>query len=204
MTNEILESSALLYQLDERPFGKTWEEWTTKWWKWFLSMPIDDNPAYDNTGNKAKANQIDPNVWFLAGTTGGTAERTIIIPADKAILLPIINITTSFSENPKLKTEKDLESYVDSHMNNIVKKEAYIDGHTLFISDNHRMRSPLFTFSFPKNNLYRVQEGSTEGIGDGYWLFIKPLAQGMHTVRTFGSCMSGKIRIDVSIKLLVN
>ncbi|HEY7080561.1 MAG TPA: hypothetical protein VH500_12725, partial [Nitrososphaeraceae archaeon] len=179
------------------------EEWTTKWWLWFLSVPIDDNPAYDKTGEKANLNQIDPNVWFLAGTTGGTVERTIIIPANKAILLPIINVTTSSLENPELRTEKELISYVNSRMNDIVKKDAYIDGHALFISDSQRVQSTFFTFSFPKNNLYGVQEGVTEGIGDGYWLFIKPLARGTHTIRTSGACMSGRIKIEVDIKLLV-
>ena len=203
VTQENLRPVSLLFTLKEQPFGRSWEEWATKWWQWFLSMPIDNNPAYDITGEKANVNQPYPNVWFLAGTTGGTAERTITVPVGKAILVPIINITTSYLENPNLRTEGDMAAYVNSHMKDIVKKEASIDGEDLLISDNYRVRCPTFSFFFPKNNIYGVHEGRTKGTGDGYWLFIKPLSRGTHTIRTSGACMSGKIKIDTNIKLII-
>jgi hypothetical protein len=201
VTEELLFS--MIYRLDEQPFGKSWEEWTIKWWQWFLSTPIEDHPAYDKTGGKGGINQIDPNVWFLAGTTGGRAERTITIPTGKAVLLPIINVTTSYSENPSLKTHEEMTSFVNAHMKDIAKKEASIDGEDLLVSEDHRMRSPSFKFSFPSNNIYGAKEGLTTGVGDGYWIFLKPLPAGIHNIRLSGACMSGKIQIDVNIKLLV-
>ena len=193
----------MMYKSDENPFGKSWEEWTTKWWQWFLSIPIEDHPAYDKTGEKAGVNQIDPNVWFLAGTTGGRAERTITIPAGKAILFPVINVTTSYSENPSLKTQEEMTSFVNAHMANIAKKEASIDGEDLIISESYRIQSPSFEFSFPPNNIYGANEGLTKGVGDGYWIFLKPLPAGIHNIRTSGACMSGRIKIDTNIKLIV-
>lgn len=191
------------YRTDEMPFGKSWEEWTTEWWRWFLSTPKENHPAYDKTGEKSGVNQTDQNVWFLAGTTGGRAERTINIPAGKAILLPIINVTTSYSENPELKTEEELASFVDGHMKDIARKEATIDGEKLIISEDHRVRSPPFEFSFPASNVFGAQESVTRGVGDGYWLFLKPSTPGIHSIKTVGACMSGRVQISVDIKLIV-
>jgi hypothetical protein len=203
MTKEI-NLPTMMYRLDEQPFGKSLEEWTTKWWQWFLSIPIENNPAYDNTGEKSGVNQIDPNVWFLAGTTGGGAERTIGIPAGKSVLFPLINVTTSYSENPSLKTEEEMISFVNAHMKDIAKKEISIDGEDLIISDNHRVQSPSFEFFFPANNIYGAREGLTRGVGDGYWIFLKPLSPGIHIIRTSAACMSGRIQIGVNIKLIVD
>lgn len=194
---------SMMYRPDERPFGRSWEEWATKWWQWFLSISIENHPACDKTGEKAGLNQNDPNVWFLAGTTGGSAERAITIPADKAVFFPIINVTTSYLENTSLKTEEDMSSFINAHMRDIAKKEASIDGETLTISEDYRVGSPPFEFSFPANNIYGAQKGVTKGVGDGYWIFLKPLSPGIHYIITSGACMSGKVRINVNIKLIV-
>jgi hypothetical protein len=39
--------------------------------------------------------------------------------------------------------------------------------------------------------------------GDGYWLFLKPssLSCGTHEIHSFGSCLSGRVVIEVHYKL---
>jgi hypothetical protein len=194
---------SLLFQSKERPFGHTWQYWTTRWWQWFLSIPKVDSPAMDTTGKKSSVNQSDPNVWFLASTTGGRVERTVRITSGKALLFPIINVTISNAEDPTLNADTDMISFVKRHMDDIVEKRASIDGEDLFISEKFRVKSPLFEFSFPPNNIFGAQQGPTKGVGDGYWIFMRPLQPGIHNIRTYGSCMSGKIQIGVGIKLIV-
>jgi hypothetical protein len=194
---------SLLFSSKERPFGHTWQYWTTRWWRWFLSIPKVNSPAIDNTGEKSCAEQPDPNVWFLAGTIGGRVERTVRIPSGKAVLFPVINVTISNSEDPTLNTDTDMISFVRRHMDDIVTKQASIDGEDLFISEKFRVQSPPFNFSYPPNNIFEAQEGPTRGVGDGYWIFMRPLQPGKHTIRTSGSCMSGKIQIDAKIHLIV-
>ena len=116
-------------------------------------------------------------------------------------MFPIINVTTSHSENPDLKTQEDMTSFVSAHMANIAKKEANIDGEEIIISEEYRARSPSFEFSFPSNNIYGAKRGLTKGVGDGYWIFLKPLLKSVHNVRTSGECMSGRIKIETNIKL---
>jgi hypothetical protein len=201
--NDVSNRIPAMYSLDEQPFSKSWQEWTTQWWQWFLSIPKENHPAYDDTGERWTINQDDPNVLFLAGTTGGKAERHIAIPAGKAVLFPVINFATSYSEDPSLKTEAEMILHAKTNIDDIVKKEANFDGASLLISEKHRIQSPPFDFSFPTNNIYGVQDGSTRGVGDGYWIFLKPLSPGRHNVRTFGSCLSGRIQIDVNMDLIV-
>jgi hypothetical protein len=202
VTNDINRIPAM-YGLDEQPFGKSWQDWTTQWWQWFLSIPLESSPAYDESGEKWDINQHDPNVVFLAGTTDRKVERIVAIPAGKAVLFPVINFTTSYSEDPRFKTESQMIAHAKSNIDDIVKKDVYIDGNSLLISEKHRVQSPPFDFSFPANNIYGVKDGPSRGVGDGYWIFLKPLRLGRHSIRTSSSCLSGRIQIDVNMELIV-
>ena len=58
-----------VFTRQENPFGKTWEQWTIEWWHWLLSIPKQNNPALDETGENfaVNFNNNDNNVIFLAG-----------------------------------------------------------------------------------------------------------------------------------------
>jgi hypothetical protein len=192
------------YARNEKPFGLAWEEWTGNWWKWFFSMPRMNHPAYDESRREINIAASGKSVLFLAGTVGGSAERTIILPKGKAVLMPVINIGTSYSENVNIRNKEEMLVYIQAHMNDIAKKEAWIDGEKILVTDEQRAQSGLFEFTFPSDNIYGAREGVTQGMGDGYWLFLRPLMPRIHHVITSGACMSGKIQIDVSVKLIVN
>lgn len=194
---------SLLFCSKEQPFGHTWQYWTTRWWRWFLSIPKANSPAINDTEEKSWVNQPDPNVWFLASSIGGSVDRTVKIPSGKAVLFPVINVTISNSEDPTLNTDTDMISFVRRHIDDIVKKQANIDGEDLLISEKFRVQSPPFNFTYPPDNIFGAQEGPTRGVGDGYWIFMRPLQPGKHSIRTYGSCMSGKIQIDAKIRLIV-
>ena len=61
-------------------FGATYGEWSARWWQWALSIPAAVNPILDATGANCARDQVD-DVWFLAGTFGGTVTRSCTIPA---------------------------------------------------------------------------------------------------------------------------
>jgi hypothetical protein len=187
-----------MYSRNDKPYGKSWEEWTSKWWQWLLSIPKESNPGIDTTGEKFDANQNDPDVVFLVGTFGGSAERNYTIYADKSILFPIINFTTSYIEEPFLKTESELKSRAKQDIDDIVNKEAVMDGMKLQDVEKYRVQSPVFDLTYPENNVFELSSGSTRAISDGYWVFLKPLSPGMHDIHAVGSCSSGKTRVDIT------
>ena len=72
----------------------------------------------------------------------------VVLPPNRAVLLPVINFTTSYSEEPALRTEAEMIKHAESNIDDIVKKEATIDGRTLLISENDRygLRPLIFPF----------------------------------------------------------
>jgi hypothetical protein len=198
------EISDLVYSREESPLGRTWAEWTAEWWKWILEIPKPWNPGYDVDGTLSRTtHQKYSDPFFLAGTYGGKACRTIRIEEGKSILLPVINVTTSFAESPDLKTKEELLTYVEENTNDLLNKRAVVDGTEFDKLDNYRVRSDFFTFTFPDNNIYNALPGRTTGISDGYWLFLRPLLAGSHTLYTSGSCLAGRIRIEVQYTIEV-
>src|SRR5262245_30922229 len=77
-------------------FGKTYAEWSVRWWRWLLSQPFDSNPTIDTSGTDCANGQSGP-VWFLAGSPVKSAiTRACDVPAGKAVLFPIINYENDF------------------------------------------------------------------------------------------------------------
>jgi len=175
------------------------------WWQWLLSISRDRNPALDRTGKNFNVNQLDPNVLFLAGVLAGSGsvERTIMMNKGKAILFPIINFITSYAEEPSLKSEEELLFYAKSNIDDIAKKEASINGINFRNIETYRVQSKVFTLIFPEDNVYGLEPGSTIGASDGYWIFLKPLRTGKYDICTIGSCLSGRITINVTLHLEV-
>src|SRR5215212_4006685 len=71
-----------IFPPDSDPYGLTFGNWTTKWSQWAYSIPTENNPLIDDTGENCSQaqNQTGP-VWFLAGTAPGSVERTCTISA---------------------------------------------------------------------------------------------------------------------------
>jgi hypothetical protein len=175
-----------VYSRESKPFGKTWEEWSAIWWQWCSTEPKESNPVADKTGRFCNKNQNNPNVWFLAGTFGGKAERTCTIPAGKAILIPIINDLISYAEYNNLTTESDLRSYAKSDLDEATVYKTTVDDVELQNLENYRVQSHLFSFIILPDASVGVPSGPTFGVSDGYWVFLKPLSIGHHTIHLTG------------------
>jgi hypothetical protein len=92
----------LIYEITDKPFNRTYSDWTAKWWQWAYSMPKDHHPAYDNTGKFCGEKQKDP-VWFFPATFGHPVILYCIVPAVNDILFPILNSECSYIEFPQIK-----------------------------------------------------------------------------------------------------
>jgi hypothetical protein len=188
---------------EDRPYGFSYGEWTTKWWEWALSVPIPVNPVLDNTGQYADQNQHDP-VWFLAGTIGDenkVAHRTCIIPKQQAILFPVINYI--HIRAPSFKTDIELANHVQKDIDDIVVNEAMIDGQKVPI---FRVKSDprIFNLRVREENKLEIPVGSTMASADGYWVFIKSLNIGRHEVYFHGACSGGIRNASARYQIITN
>lgn len=179
-----------VFGINESPYGKTYEEWTKEWWQWLVSIPSDLNPSLDRTGENCDIDQ-GGSVFKLTGTGGGTKEVNCEIPSNMAILFPVIAVECSFVESPALKTETDLHDCATSDQDSVTRLSARINGIEIRDIGKYRLHSGLFNLTFPDNNIFGVQEGQSEAVSDGYWVFLKPLTSGSHLIEfsaTLGEC----------------
>jgi hypothetical protein len=190
-----------LFAPDSRPFGRTYAEWTAKWWQWVLSIAKTENPLVDENGKNCANNQSGP-VWFLAGTLQGQAERSCGIPIDKAILFPVINFEASVAEGDGT-TEEQLAARAKFEMDQITNMRAMISGTNVNELKQYRIQSPPFNVTLPADNVLGLPAQTTKMISEGYWLFLKPLEPGKYDLYSFGSCLAGRIKIGISYHLAI-
>jgi hypothetical protein len=177
--------NTMIFPIDSKPYGLTYSEWAAKWWQWALSIPQDRNPINDQTGKNCSVAQ-QGQVWFLAGTSGGRAERSCTIPQGKAIFLNILTGECNFKENPDIKTAAGLLPCAIA-LNNGGLVSVSIDGTQVQNLEKYRVQSPPFNATFSSKPIYPVTPGPTVVAADGWYLMIKPLSPGKHTIVSKGS-----------------
>ncbi len=177
---------------------KSYNELASQWTNWLVKEPIATNPAFDPDGRFCDRNQ-EGRVWFLASTFEGVADRTCEIPAGKAIFLSLGGAFLSFAPefpaagDPCLQRATTLEK-VRCDVNNDVpvapsisfsvtldgapvedlfafRTQSQPGGFTL----RARTHSFLTDLGFPAGNRFPA-------VADGYFLFLKPLRPGTHTL----------------------
>lgn len=174
-----------VFQTNSRPYGQSYVKWTENWWQWAFSIPKDQNPIIDKTGENCSKGQDGP-VWYLAGTTGDTshAHRSCIIPREKSILFPIIVSQFSRSEKPTM-THRELVRYAAKDIDQASFLEVIIDNLHLTDLSKYRVQS-YFNLDLVEGNIWDIKPGPTMAASDGFWVFLKPLRVGRHTVNFQG------------------
>lgn len=164
--------------------GKTYGEWEASWWQKFLAIPVvnGDHPYFSGGDFKA-----EKGVRYLA--TGGGKPFTIPVKirAGTALFVPIINAECSVIEQAPWHgdDETSLRACANGHIDQTSGRSAELDGKPVKSLDKYRVESPLFQFGpLPQDNLLGVPEGTTSNSVDaGYYLLIRPLSVGKHTLR---------------------
>lgn len=178
--------------------GKSYNELAGEWTNWLVTEPIATNPAFDPDGRFCDLNQHG-DVWFLASTFGGVADRTCEVPAGKAIFLSLGGVFVSFApefpatDDPCSQLATDAEK-VRCDVNNDVpvapttQLEAALDGQPIEDLFAFRTTSPPggYTLRVPDpsflTDLGLPAGDRTPAVADGYFLFLKPLSRGRHTL----------------------
>jgi hypothetical protein len=168
------------------PYDRTYGEWTAEWWKYAMSFPADTSPLTDATGANCATGQSGP-VFFLVGTTGGTAVRDdCVVPVGKSILFPVINFISAVPEDGA--TADDIQTLCSWATDYIDKVEATVDGVPLrnLLAD-YRVASPVFSFTGAVGNPFGAYERFREtAFSDGYWVLLRPLSPGPHEIHFAG------------------
>lgn len=173
--------------------GRAYGDWSAAWWQWVLSIPATSSPLFDNTVD-CKTGQSGP-VFFLAGNGGGSSERNCTVPSGKALFFPVLNqISTSFPAPLTLINE--MRAANASAMDSATGMLVDLDGRQLNDIPDFRVTSVTFDVTLPDNNLFGIPSGEYgTAADDGYYVMLKPLSAGSHTLHFKGS--SSAISLDV-------
>ena len=185
--------SSLGYNIDSNPFNISYSDWTTKWWQWAYSIPLDRHPSYDNTGKFCSENQEEP-VWYLSNSFEDPVVRTCEVSSDTAILIALLNSECSFAEFPTLKTEQELRNCAENMQDVVNGGHAFLNGVNISSLIEYHVQTKIFNFTLPQNNILNLTSQTTQAVADGNWIFLKPLPAGIQELKIKGDINSTALR----------
>ncbi|GLX00271.1 signal protein [Microtetraspora sp. NBRC 16547] len=154
-----------------------------RWWTWAASEDESTNPVMDTTGEFCERNQPE-DVWFLAGTFGGTYRRTCRVPVGRPVVFPLVN---------QICTEEQCREFMAT-----ATGKATLDGKVI---TPERMEGDNVAVTGVAGNPLTAEEGTTTSYACGVWVRLPPLKPGRHKLTIRGS--SGDFRTGVDYTLIV-
>jgi hypothetical protein len=155
-------------------------------------------------------------VWFLAGSSPPNVkvERRCEIPAGKSLLFPLINTVYGafLNDPPETRTEEFVRaagSCTEPAQISVHIDDFEVPDPTQFFTGASGSQSPFFNVQMPPGNLLGLSETVVPELvlspsaEQGYYLFVRPLPPGTHTIRWIASgCTPGNSQ-DITYHLTV-
>jgi hypothetical protein len=207
-----LDSITILSPKDS-PFGLTYEEHTKGFWNYILSIPSDQNPLNDNTGEKCAVGQENSSspVFYLFGTGGGKAERTCTIPYGKGVLIPVMDVEVSDHQRPNANVD-DLNRIATKDQDSVTSMYLRVDDkeYDFDFLKSYRTHTDSFDVVFPKNAIYEASPGKSKVVADGHHIITDILPKGKHEIHFKSSlrcegqdCYESEFEQDVKYTITV-
>jgi len=194
---QALTANPVTFPVNSSPYGVPFKDWTARWDKWMSELPkslnwnFKDVPGVKYIPKDCSFNQTASSpVFFLPwidSSRGSSASQTCTVPHNKAILVSVTSITSDYSDPAIVKkTPKELikaASQLNKYPRDFLPT---LDGKPLDLKNDeaHKVTSNLFNLTLPKDNLWSDREppGPDKAIIQGWWIMLKPLPPGEHTL----------------------
>ena len=188
--NAIAESRIVLPALDVA--GVSQAEWSKRWWQWAAAFPHEESPVSDRTGARCAAGQHGP-VWFLAGAFGSAmVHRRCTVPKGKYIFFPLVNYIVHPTQEMKITCASAIEA-AGELIDDPEILVAELDGVAFTDLVGHRQKSPgCFDLAAVAAGNFQIYPSAS----DGYYLMLKPLKPGKHTLHFGGQLPNAKQAIS--------
>jgi hypothetical protein len=190
-------------------YWKSYAEWSAAWTQWALGIPASANPILDTTGDYAANGQLG-KVWFLAGTTGGTAVRTISVPTGTPLFFPIVNsfwVNTPEYGDPAWSPAQEAAArdFIAGQIDTATDLTLQIDDRSINNLYDFRFQSTAALCNIPPDNIFGVSlvNNPYDCVADGYWVLLAPLSIGQHTIHFTGGLSSSGFSLDVTYHITV-
>jgi len=195
-----------------RPLAQTYSEWIDEWIK---AVPAN---ACDNIiDNEAFATLDKSNrVYFLAGANGVEEDRNVSLLPEKALLFPLLNkiVTYPCSQNTGRKPEgaQTVEEFLKQestiYMNKTTLLEVTIDDLPYTFENYHRFSTGTFKIFNNRTmencfNICSALDQEQDALMDGYWIMLKGLEAGDHTIKINAEIPAVGLKNTVTYNIIV-
>jgi hypothetical protein len=202
-----------IFAPDSQPFDLSYEDHIINFWKLMLSIPVQDNPMEDESGEICTYGQDTSNssIFYLTANPGGISTKTCKIPSGLGVLIPIITVTASDGEVPGA-TPEELHDVARNDQDHVTSLYLNINGTELAYEDllNFRTHTDEFQVTYPENALFAANPGPSTVVADGYYVITEPLEPGVYDIQFKGSlvclavdCIEPTFATENTIKLIV-
>src|SRR5438093_10010030 len=185
------------YSKGESPFGISYGDWITKYWNWDLSIPLDPkiNDFLGLKENGCLVHRENSTVMLADTAAGGIWNQKCTISHNAGILIPIWTgecdqgtkafETYSFKQLLDCARGFDLGK-VKGHVkvDNIpIATLDALDYKTNSMNNVTEVYTKQFNITVPLNSHFIVERyGTFPAAAHGWFVFLKPLQAGNHTV----------------------
>jgi hypothetical protein len=186
-----------VFQKNEMPFGKSYEDWIQDWWRWNAAIPGDPETTFAGVKeNGCLINKEGPVAMLMDPAIGGSHHQKCEISSNQGILISGWsalcsgaikgNENKSFKELSECARQYDLGKvtanvWVDNKPIAQAKAEDY---KTTNLINATEFYSKGFNITIPgDSNLAVDNPGTHLGATHGWYIFLKPLPVGEHTIR---------------------
>lgn len=189
---------AIEFYLDnEAPFGLSYSDWVAKYWNWDFSLPIDPQTNVITGLNQSGCLMHRENSMVMLADTafGGVWNQNCTISANEGILIPIWTGECNAGEKdcldqPFEKLSEAARGFDLGKIKGLVKVDdvpvAMLDV-TDYKTNKIENVTEVFTTEFnatvPDNSHVQNEKyGTYPAAAHGWFVFLKPLQPGNHTV----------------------
>ncbi len=193
-----------VFQPNAQPFGASYSEWTARWWQWFLAQPVVGHPGLDDGLFDVAAGQSGP-VWFLASLLDPTPTahvRNITVPKNTALCIALLNFEASSLEDPFPTTDVEQRAIANFIADQFQDLTLSVDCADIDV-DAFRFASPQFSFTAPSPWIFGPVGGTGTAVSDGYFVMLKHLKRGHHTVHMTGNVPAFGLSMDMTYNITV-
>ncbi len=185
------------YAKEDSPFGITYDDWIARFWNWDYSIPLDPetNTFAGLNENGCLVNKENSTVMLIDTAVGGVWNQNCTISSNEGILIPLWTgecdqgakglESASFKELSDCARGFDLGKIKGQvKVDNIpVATLDAVDYTTNIMNNVSEINTKQFNVSIPdETHMSTERFGTFPAAAHGWFVFLKPLEPGDHTV----------------------
>ncbi len=171
-------------------YGMSHGDWSQYWWEVIGDIPSGPTHPIIQAGAVDCSVGAINNVYLLSGSFGTVTERSCTVPAHTALFVPIANALVWSDNDFPEGDEQAARDVLDFYMSFLEATTLEIDGDPIAL-DDYRFKSDLYQDTVHPENVFGIGTEAWPPVGDftrdfmsdGYWVMVKPLAPGEHTIQ---------------------